>query len=297
MNDKVAAVLGVGPGLGAAVARRFAREGFAVALMARTEGSVAGVREEIEDSGGKAFAITADTTDAGSVASAFERVRSKLGDPEVFVYNAGTFEMGGVLEIPPERFDECFRANCAGAFYAAQQVLPAMIEAGRGTILMTGATASLRGSARFSALAVGKFGLRALGQSMAREFGPHLGPTRLKVCYGDGICSISLLPFEPGVTSRICTWTAYIKVGGVLCPRQSRYEPPDCPTTLAALAAGDAAARMPGLDDEVVGRVSDADDDELGNVGTEEMRGARRGVVTDDHRLALGVGYLFGAPG
>jgi NAD(P)-dependent dehydrogenase (short-subunit alcohol dehydrogenase family) len=173
LNGKVAAILGVGPGLGAAVARRFAREGFAVALMARSEGSVAGIQEETEGSGNTATAIGADATDAGSVAAAFERVRHELGDPEVFVYNAGAFEMGGILEIPPERFDECFKANCAGAFYAAQQVLPAMVEAGRGTILMTGATASLRGSARFSALAVGKFGLRALAQSMAREFGPQ----------------------------------------------------------------------------------------------------------------------------
>ena len=173
MNAKVAAILGVGPGLGAAVARRFAREGFAVALLARSERSVAGVREEIEGSGGTAFASSADATEPASVASAFERVRDELGDPGVFVYNVGAFEMGGVLEIPPERFDECFKANCAGAFYTARQVLPAMIEAGRGTILMTGATASLRGSARFSALAVGKFGLRALAQSMAREFGPQ----------------------------------------------------------------------------------------------------------------------------
>ena len=82
MNGKVAAVLGVGPGLGAAVSRRFAREGFTVALMARSEGSVASVREEIEGSGGDAFAVTTDATDAGSVASSFERVRSQLGDPE-----------------------------------------------------------------------------------------------------------------------------------------------------------------------------------------------------------------------
>jgi NAD(P)-dependent dehydrogenase (short-subunit alcohol dehydrogenase family) len=107
------------------------------------------------------------------VEAAFGRVREELGHPEVFVYNAGAFQMGGILEIAPEKFDECFRANCAGAFYAAQQVLPAMVEAARGTILLTGATASLRGSARFSALAVGKFGLRALAQSMAREFGPQ----------------------------------------------------------------------------------------------------------------------------
>jgi NAD(P)-dependent dehydrogenase (short-subunit alcohol dehydrogenase family) len=77
------------------------------------------------------------------------------------------------LDLSPEQFDECFKANCAGAFYAAQQVLPAMVEAERGTILLTGASAALRGKANFSALAVGKFGLRALAQSMAREFGPQ----------------------------------------------------------------------------------------------------------------------------
>jgi NAD(P)-dependent dehydrogenase (short-subunit alcohol dehydrogenase family) len=173
LNDKVAAVLGVGPGLGAAIARRFAREGFAAALMARNEDGLSGIRQEIEDQGAKALTVSADATDPASVEAAFERVHAELGDPEVFVYNAGAFQMGGILEVAPEKFDECFRANCAGAFYAAQQVLPAMLEAGRGTVLLTGATASLRGSARFSALAVGKFGLRALAQSMAREFGPQ----------------------------------------------------------------------------------------------------------------------------
>lgn len=173
MNGKTAAILGVGPGLGAAVARRFAREGFAVALMARREESVAGVREEIEGAGGTALPISTDATDPASVAAAFGRARTELGDPDVFVYNAGAFQMGGILDLSPEKFDECFKANCAGAFYAAQRVLPAMVEAGHGTILLTGATAALRGSARFSALAVGKFGLRALAQSMAREFGPQ----------------------------------------------------------------------------------------------------------------------------
>ena len=173
MNGKTAAILGVGPGLGAAVARRFAREGFAVALMARREQSVAGVQEEIEGAGGRALPVSADATDPASVAAAFDEVRSNLGAPEIFVYNAGAFQMGGILDLSPEKFDECFKANCAGAFYAAQQVLPAMVDGGRGTVLLTGATAALRGGARFSALAVGKFGLRALAQSMAREFGPR----------------------------------------------------------------------------------------------------------------------------
>jgi NAD(P)-dependent dehydrogenase (short-subunit alcohol dehydrogenase family) len=173
LNGRVAAVLGVGPGLGAEVARRFAREGFAVALMARNEDGLSVIRQEIEGEGGAALSIPADAADPPSVEVAFGRVRDEIGAPEVFVYNAGAFQMGGILEIDPQRFDECFKINCAGAFYAARQVLPAMVEAGRGTILLTGATASLRGSARFSALAVGKFGLRALAQSMAREFGPQ----------------------------------------------------------------------------------------------------------------------------
>jgi NAD(P)-dependent dehydrogenase (short-subunit alcohol dehydrogenase family) len=173
VNVKVAAVLGVGPGIGATVARRFAREGFAVGLMARGEEGLAAAREEVEALGETALAVTADATDAASVASSFDRVREELGEPEVFVYNAGAFQMGGILELSPEQFDDCFRANCSGAFYGAQQVLPAMVERERGTIILTGATAALRGSARFAALATGKFGLRALAQSMAREFGPQ----------------------------------------------------------------------------------------------------------------------------
>ena len=173
MAQKVAAVVGVGPGLGAAVARRFAREDYAVALVARREESVSGTKKEIESAGGKALPVTADATNPESVAQAFERIRDELGDPEVLVYNAGAFQMGGILEVSPEKFDECLRANCSGAFYAAQQVLPAMAEAGSGTVILTGATAALRGGARFSALATGKFALRALAQSAAREFGPQ----------------------------------------------------------------------------------------------------------------------------
>ena len=122
--------------------------------MARSVESVSGAREEMERAGGEALAVTADATDAASVARAFDEVRGSFGDPEVYVYNAGAFRMGGILELPPEDFDRCWKANCAGAFYGAQCVLPAMLERGRGTIILTGATASLRGSARFSALAV-----------------------------------------------------------------------------------------------------------------------------------------------
>lgn len=173
MAEKVAAVLGVGPGLGVAIARRFAREGFEIGLMARSKESLSVAREEVEGAGGTALGVQTDATDPASVSQAFGEIRKGLGDPEVFVYNAGAFRMGGILELTPQDFDDCFRANCSGAFYGAQQVLPAMLEKRRGTIILTGATAALRGSANFSALAVGKFGLRALAQSMAREFGPQ----------------------------------------------------------------------------------------------------------------------------
>ena len=173
MDSKVMVILGAGPGLGAAIAGRFAREGFAVALMARRKENLSAIKQEIEDANGTGMTVEADATDAESVAQAFDRVREGLGDPEVFTYNAGAFQMGSILDLIPEQFDNCFRANCSGAFYGAQQVLPAMMEKGSGTIILTGATASLRGSANFAALATGKFGLRALAQSMAREFGPQ----------------------------------------------------------------------------------------------------------------------------
>ncbi|MBW4630960.1 MAG: SDR family NAD(P)-dependent oxidoreductase [Iphinoe sp. HA4291-MV1] len=172
-QSKIAVVLGVGPGLGAAVAHRFAREGFAVGLMARNSEQLTQIQSEIEQSGGKALSVTVDATDPTSVKGAFEQVSSQLGAPEVFVYNAGAFHRAGILELTPDQFESSWKVNCFGAFLAVQQVLPAMVEQGHGTILLTGATAAVRGSAKFAALAVGKFGLRALAQSLAREFGPQ----------------------------------------------------------------------------------------------------------------------------
>src|SRR5215217_9135692 len=110
--------------------------------MARSEESLSATQEEVEGAGVQTLAVRTDATDPASVASAFEEVRRSLGDPEVFVYNAGAFRMGGILELTPEDFDRCWKANCAGAFYAARQVLPAMLERASGTIILTGATAA-----------------------------------------------------------------------------------------------------------------------------------------------------------
>ncbi|MGH8226093.1 MAG: SDR family NAD(P)-dependent oxidoreductase [Gammaproteobacteria bacterium] len=174
MNQEqtITAVLGVGPGLGAALGERFATGGHAVALLSRSARGRSSTVKKIEAGGGTALGYDCDAGDPASVAAAFARIRDTLGDPSVLIYNAGSYAPGGILEIDPERFEAAWRANCYGGFLAAREVLPAMLEAGEGTILYTGATAGLRGGAGFAGLAVGKFGLRALAQSLAREFGP-----------------------------------------------------------------------------------------------------------------------------
>jgi NAD(P)-dependent dehydrogenase (short-subunit alcohol dehydrogenase family) len=171
-RPKVAAVVGVGPGLGRAVAQRFARGGLGVALMARRDESLRPVQAELAAEGRVSRSFACDAADESSVGAAFARVREELGAPEVLVYNAGAFQMGGVTELSPADFEQAWRVNCLGALLAAQAVLPPMLEAGRGTLIFSGATASIRGSARFAGVAVGKFGLRALAQSMARELAP-----------------------------------------------------------------------------------------------------------------------------
>lgn len=173
MSQPCTCIVGVGPGLGAALAGRFAAGGHAVALLSRTATHRSPILERMARSSGQARGFDCDATSPASVEAAFAKVRDTLGDPEVLVYNAGVFAVGGLLELDPARFEGAWRVNCAGAFLCAREVVPAMQVRKRGTLLFTGATASLRGGARFAGLAVGKFGLRALAQSLAREFAPQ----------------------------------------------------------------------------------------------------------------------------
>jgi NAD(P)-dependent dehydrogenase (short-subunit alcohol dehydrogenase family) len=172
-TKKVAVVVGAGPGLGSALAWRFAREGYTLGLLARSEETLREVQRGVHEAGGRASIYPTDATDAAAVRASFARLRDEHGAPEVLVYNAGIFKMAGFLETSPEDFETAWRINCHGAVLCAREVLPAMLEAGRGTLLFTGATASLRGGPRSAAFASGKFGLRALAQSLAREFGPR----------------------------------------------------------------------------------------------------------------------------
>jgi NAD(P)-dependent dehydrogenase (short-subunit alcohol dehydrogenase family) len=171
-NSPGVVVVGVGPGLGHALAVRFARGGFRVALVARHDESVRTTQAAIDGAGGTARAFLTDASDEPSVRDTFRRIHEELGPPEVLLYNAGAFELGGLLELSSAVVERTWRVNCLGGLLAAQAVLPGMLERSRGTVIFSGATASLRGSARFAAVAIGKFGLRALAQAMAREFGP-----------------------------------------------------------------------------------------------------------------------------
>lgn len=177
-RGNIAAIVGVGPNLGLSIARKFAHEGYTVAILARDLGRLSRFADEIaREEKAQVFAIRIDCSDSRSVKEAFEGVLS-LGFVEVLVYNAN-YE--SPLQSKPTPFQhlsiQTFQTSLAvsslGAFNCAQQVLPGMVERGKGTILFTGCSASLNGIAGYSELCCGKFALRALSQCIAREFQPQ----------------------------------------------------------------------------------------------------------------------------
>ena len=170
--QEVAVVVGVGGGLGAALGRRFARAGMDVALAARGREAVERIAGEVAGDGGDVRGYVADATDEAAVGRLFAALRGDLGEPDLVVYNAGAFMRQGILEASAAEFERCWRVGCLGAFLVGREAARGMAARGSGTIVLTGATASLRGGASFFNLAVGKFGERALAQSMARELGP-----------------------------------------------------------------------------------------------------------------------------
>lgn len=163
-------VAGVGPGLGAALARAFAQEGYGVAMLARTPATLAAIAAADPQ---HLLPIPCDLTDPDAVEQAFTQTEAKFGPIACAIHNAGTFAPGSLLETSPAEFERCWRVTAFAGFLVGQAAARRMAPRQAGSILFTGATASLRGSARFATLAAPKFALRALAQSMAREFGPQ----------------------------------------------------------------------------------------------------------------------------
>ena len=169
----VCAVVGVGPGNGEAIARRFAADGYAIALMARRSELTAKLAAEL--SSAKAYAC--DVTDAASVEAAFAATRSDLGEVDALIYNAGSGVWGNVEEVKAEDLERSWRVNTLGLFLSGEQTIPAMRRKGQGAIIVVGATASRRGAAGAAAFAQSKMAQRALTESMGR----HLWPAGIHV--------------------------------------------------------------------------------------------------------------------
>lgn len=164
---KVALIIGAGPGLGASLARTFARDGYDVALASRRSGYLSKLCAEID-----AKQYVCDASDAESVATLFKQVDDDLGPPDLVVYNAGAYTRGPIAELDLDVARATLSVNGWGALVVAQAAARRMIPRGSGTMLFTGASAGLKGFAQSAPFAMGKFALRGLCQSLARELAP-----------------------------------------------------------------------------------------------------------------------------
>ncbi|MDQ6625066.1 MAG: SDR family NAD(P)-dependent oxidoreductase [Verrucomicrobiota bacterium] len=172
MNSRVALITGVGSGLGASLARRFARGGFSVALVARSDGFISELAREIVGAGGTAIGVVADVSRPNEVKSAVARVRAELGPINVMIHNASASSGNGLLGTTPEQFEQAWRIAALGGFACAQETAPDMLGVGEGVMLFTGATSSVRGGG-WLGFSSAKFALRGLVQSLARELWPQ----------------------------------------------------------------------------------------------------------------------------
>ncbi|MDD5275113.1 MAG: SDR family NAD(P)-dependent oxidoreductase [Methylovulum sp.] len=172
-NKPVCVIVGVGSGNGAAFARRFASEGYRVALLARSTVFITELAAQLDD----ARAYACDITNATAVGLTFSAVRKELGEIDVLVYNPGVGVWGNVEEITAEDFEASWRTNVLGALLSSKQVIPDMKQKQQGNIIFIGATASRRGGARTVAFAAAKAAQKSLAESMAR----HLWPAGIHV--------------------------------------------------------------------------------------------------------------------
>ncbi|CAN5416310.1 hypothetical protein BH20VER3_BH20VER3_04220 [soil metagenome] len=170
--EPVALITGVGPGLGAALARRFARGGFALGLVARGRDNIDDLAREVSAGGGRALPVQADIGRPAEVKSALERIRAELGPIGILLHNASSSEGDGLFETTVENFESSWRTATLGGFVCAQETARDMIATGEGAMIFTGATSSVRGGG-WLAFSSAKFALRGLAQSLARELWPQ----------------------------------------------------------------------------------------------------------------------------
>jgi NAD(P)-dependent dehydrogenase (short-subunit alcohol dehydrogenase family) len=174
----VALVIGAGDSTGGAIAKRFAAGGYTACMTRRDVDKLQPLVDGIHAAGGKAFAFGSDARKEEEVIALFEKVESEIGPVEVLVFNIGANVPCSILDETARKYFKIWEMACLSGFLNGREAARRMVARGRGTILFTGATAGLRGSANFAAFAGAKHALRALAQSMARELGPrniHVG--------------------------------------------------------------------------------------------------------------------------
>jgi NAD(P)-dependent dehydrogenase (short-subunit alcohol dehydrogenase family) len=172
-QDKVALVIGAGDATGGAIARRFAREGYIACVTRRSADKLQPLVDAIEAEGGRAHGFPSDARKEEEVVALIEQIESTIGPIEVLVFNIGANVRTSILEESAQRYFKIWEMACFSGFLNAREVARRMVTRERGTIIFTGATASLRGGNGFAAFAGAKNALRALAQSMARELGPR----------------------------------------------------------------------------------------------------------------------------
>lgn len=167
-EQPIAVIVGAGAGLSASLARKFSSEGMKIVLAARNTEKLADLVKEVDGT-----AYECQTADPASVQSLFKSVAADIGTPEVVVFNASQRVRGEIAEIDPEEVREAILTTCYGGFLVGQEAAKLMVPAGKGTIMFTGASAGVKGFPKSATFAMGKFGLRGLAQSMARELHPQ----------------------------------------------------------------------------------------------------------------------------
>lgn len=195
MTKPVCVITGVGPGNGAALARKMSNGGYTVAMLARSSERLNELEAAVPESKGYAT----DVGQVDSVRETFRRVRADLGPIDTLIHNAGSGVFGAFLSVSAEQMEESWRTNTLGLFACGQEATSDMLNTGRGNVMVIGATAALRGGANFTAFASAKAAQRSLTQSMART----LGPQGIHVAYFviDGVIDIpntrAMMPDQP----------------------------------------------------------------------------------------------------
>ncbi|GAA2380910.1 SDR family NAD(P)-dependent oxidoreductase [Nonomuraea africana] len=164
-------IIGAGPGIGQAVARRFAQEGFSIALIARGKSTLEAAAEAVLKHGVQAVTLTADSTDEVALRAALDQAADEIGPPEVVVYNAAIIQADAPGELPAQGHLDAWAVNVVGALTAAAHTAPAMARRGRGSIIITGGMPEPK--RQYVSLSLGKAGVRTLVTLLDQEYGAH----------------------------------------------------------------------------------------------------------------------------